>query len=153
MISAYNRPGALIHEFHNTVSLIRTIELLLGIESMNQLDATATPINIFRAEPDLRPYKALLPNVALDNLMTPPARDAATAYWMQRTEEQDLAHADMADPEILNRIIWFSVKGNMPMPKINSLPAFDAMRLGLQEEREEIAEKSAKNKRKSIDLD
>jgi len=154
IISAYNRPGALIHEFHNTVSLIRTIELLLSIEPMNQLDATATPINIFRAEPDLRPYKALLPNVALDNLITPPARDAATAYWMQRTEEQDLAHADMADPEILNRIIWFSVKGNTPMPKINSLPAFDAMRLGLQEEREEIAEERAKKKkRKSIDLD
>src|SRR6185295_12640625 len=144
----YNKPGALVHEFHNTVSLIRTIELLLGIEPMNQLDATATPINIFRAEADLRPYKALLPNVALDNLMTPPARDAATAYWMQRTEEQDLAHADMADPEILNRIIWFSVKGNTPMPKINSLPAFDAMRLGLQEEREGIAEERATKRHK-----
>src|SRR6185369_6266530 len=140
VISAYNRPGALIHEFHSTVSLIRTIELLLGIEPMNQLDATATPMNIFRAEPDLRPYKALLPNVASDNLITPPARDAATAYWMRRTEEQDLAHADMADPETLNRIIWFSVKGNTPMPSVARLPLFDAMRLGLQEEREEIAE-------------
>ena len=141
LISAYNRPGALIHEFHNTVSLIRTIELLLGIEPMNQLDATATPINIFRAEPDLRPYKALLPNVALDNLLTPVARDAATAYWMRRTEEQDLQHADLADPEVLNRIIWFSVRGNVPVPEITRLPAFDAMRLGLREEREEIAEK------------
>ena len=108
---------------------------------MNQLDATATPMNIFRAEPDLKPYKALLPNVALDNLVTAPARDVATAYWMQRTAEQDLAHADMADPEMLNRIIWFSVRGNTPMPAINRLPAFDAMRLGLQEEREEIAER------------
>src|ERR1043165_9278180 len=141
LISAYNRPGALIHEFHNTVSLIRTIELLLGIEPMNQLDATAAPINIFRVEPDLRPYKAVLPNVALDNLITPAARDAATARWMRLTEEQDLAHADMADPEVLNRIIWFSVRGNTPMPQINRLPAFDAMRLGLNEERKEIAEK------------
>src|SRR6185369_9932514 len=90
VISAYNKPGALVHEFHNTVSLIRTIELLLGIEPMNQLDATATPINIFRGTPDLRPYKAVLPNVALDNLITPPPRDAATAYWMRRTEEQNL---------------------------------------------------------------
>jgi YVTN family beta-propeller protein len=147
LISAYNRPGVLIHEFHNTVSLIRTIELLLGIEPMNQLDATATPINIFRAEPDLRPYKALLPTVALDNLVTAPPRDAATAYWMRRTEEQDMAHADMADPEILNRIIWFSVKGNIPMPEISRLPAFDAMRLGLQEEREKIAEKSTIKRR------
>ena len=147
LISAYNRPGALIHEFHNTVSLIRTIELLLGIEPMNQLDATASPINIFRGEPDLRPYKAVLPTVDLENLLTPPPRDAATAYWMRRTEEQDMAHADMADPEILNRIIWFSVKGNIPMPEISRLPAFDAMRLGLQEEREEIAEKSTIKKR------
>ena len=154
LISAYNRPGALIHEFHNTVSLIRTIELLLGIEPMNQLDATATPIVIFRTEADLRPYKALLPNVALDNLITPPARDAATAYWMQRTDEQDLAHADMADADVLNRIIWFSVRGNTPMPKINSLPAFDAMRLGLQEEREEIAEaRATKKHKKRMDLD
>jgi YVTN family beta-propeller protein len=141
LISAYNRPGALIHEFHSTVSLIRTIELLLGIEPMNQLDATATPMNIFRAEPDLRPYKAVLPNVAFDNLVTPATRDAATAYWMRRTEEQDLEHADMADPEVLNRIIWFSVRGNAPMPEIKRLPAFDAMRLGLREEHEEIAEK------------
>ncbi len=140
VISAYNRPGMLVHQFHNTVSLIRTMELLLGIEPMNQLDATATPIDIFRSEPDLRPFKALLPDVALDNLVTPPSRDSATAYWMRRTEEQDMAHADMADPEVLNRIIWFSVKGSTPMPAIARLPLFDAMRLGLQEEREEIAE-------------
>jgi hypothetical protein len=150
VISAYNKPGVLVHEFHNTVSLIRTIELLLGIEPMNQLDATATPINIFRSEPDLRPYKAVLPNVALDNLITPPPRDVATAYWMRMSEEQDLEHADMADPEILNRIIWFSVRGNTPMPSVARLPAFEAMRLGLQEEREEIAESSATKKQRWV---
>jgi hypothetical protein len=47
----------------------------------------------------------------------------------------------MADPEILNRIIWFSVKGKTTFPEIARLPVFDAMRLGLQEEREEIAGK------------
>jgi len=140
LISAYNRPGVLVHDFHNTVSLIRTIELLLGIEPMNQLDATATPIDIFRSEPDLRPYKALLPHVSLDNLLTPPARDGVTAYWMRRTAEQDMAHADMADAETLNRIIWFSVRGDVPMPSVARLPIFDAMRVGLQEESEEIAE-------------
>jgi hypothetical protein len=149
LISAYNRPGLLVHEFHNTVSLIRTVELLLGLEPMNQLDATATPINIFRAEPDLRPYKALLPDVAFDNLVTPPARDAATAYWMRLTSEQDMGHADMADPEILNRIIWFSVRGSLPMPDIARLPAFDAMRLGLAEE--EIAENSKAKKKRDPD--
>ena len=137
LISAYNRPGLLLHEFHNTVSLIRTIELLLGIAPMNQLDATATPINIFRSEADLRPYKALLPEVALDNLMNPPPRDAATAYWMRKTEEQDLAHADMADPLVLNQIIWFSVRSEVRMPLATRLPAYDAMKLGIREEDDE----------------
>jgi YVTN family beta-propeller protein len=136
LISAYNRPGALIHEFHNTVSLIRTIELLLGMAPMNQLDATASPIDIFRAETDLRPYKALLPEVALDNLINQPARDTATAFWMRKTEEQDFSHADMADPFVLNQIIWFSVRRDMPMPLASRLPAYDAMKLGIREEEE-----------------
>jgi len=148
IISAYNRPGLLVHEFHNTVSFIRTIELLLGLPPMNQLDATAAPANIFRNEADLRPYKAILPNVALDNLLSAQTRDTATLYWMKRTEEQDLAHADMADPEMLNRIIWFSVKGHVPMPEIARLPAFDVMRLGLLEDREEIAEREERKESK-----
>jgi len=146
VISAYNRPGLLIHNFHNTVSMIRTMELLLGIAPMNQLDGSAVPMDIFRAQPDLRPYSVLLPNVAPDNLLAQPARDGATAYWMKRTGEQDMAHQDMADPATLNQIIWFSVRGNQPSPTISRLPAFDAMRLGLRstelENRSELAAKS-----------
>ncbi len=56
-----------------------------------------------------------------------------------------MAHADMADPETLNRIIWFSVRGVTPMPPIARLPLFDAMRLGLQEEDEEIADRGKKD--------
>lgn len=135
VISAYNRPGALVHAFHNTVSLIRTMEILLGLSPMNQLDANAVPIDIFREQADLRPFKAILPDVALDNLITPPARDAATAYWMRRTAEQNLTFADMADPRVLNEIIWFSVRGaKSPMPEISRLPAFDAMLPELDDE-------------------
>ena len=106
---------------------------------MNQPDGTAVPMNIFGAEADLRPYEAQLPNVAFDNLITPRARDAATAYWMKRTAEQNMSHADMADPATLNQIIWYSVRGNQPMPAISRLPAFDVMRLGMLEEKEEVA--------------
>ncbi len=141
VISAYNRPGELVHEFHNTVSLIRTLELLLGIEPMNVLDAAAVPIDIFRDEPDLTPYEAILPEVALDNLMNPEPRDAQAAYWAERTLEQNLEHADMADPEVLNRILWFSVRGpHSPMPAIARLPAFDAMRFGIASEADEDEE-------------
>ncbi|HEX8148114.1 MAG TPA: beta-propeller fold lactonase family protein [Pyrinomonadaceae bacterium] len=138
LISAYNRPGALVHEFHNTVSFIRTLELLLGMEPLNLLDATAVPVDIFRREADLRPYRALLPALAPDNLVTAEARDAAALYWMRRTAEQDIEHADMADPRVLNEAIWFSARGAAPpMPAPARLPAFDAMRLGLRAEAEE----------------
>lgn len=140
VISAYNRPGLLVHEFHNTVSMIRTIELLLGMQPMNQLDGTAVPINIFRTEADLRPYEAQIPNVALDNLITPRPREATTAYWMKRTAEQNMSHADMANPATLNQIIWYSVRGNQPMPPVCRLPVFDAMRLGMSQEQEALAQ-------------
>jgi hypothetical protein len=138
LISAYNRRGALVHEFHNTVSFIRTMELLLGLAPMNLLDATAAPADVFRREADLSPYSAVLPDLAPDNLLTPAARDAATLYWMRRTAEQDTQHADMADPRVLNEAIWFSARGaSSPMPDPARLPAFDAMRLGLRAEAEE----------------
>src|SRR5436305_10335774 len=148
LVSAYNRAGALVHEFHNTVSLIRTIEMLLGLAPMNQLDSSATPINIFRAQPDLRPFKAALPDVSLDNLVTPSARDAATLYWMRRTAEQDLEHADMADARTMNAAIWFSVRGaRSMMPGSASLPAFDLMRVGIntEAEREDVERASERN--------
>jgi hypothetical protein len=67
---------------------------------------------------------------------------------MRLTAEQDLAHADMADPDALNRIMWFSVRGRgSKMPGIASLPAFSLMTQGLireadEEEREEELEKA-----------
>jgi hypothetical protein len=43
----------------------------------------------------------------------------------------------MADPWILNQIIWFSARPGRPMPGISRLPAFDAMRLGAKEDDDE----------------
>jgi hypothetical protein len=134
VISAYNKPGALVHEFHNTVSLIRTLELCIGLQPMNFLDANATPMDIFTPTPDLRPYLAQMPKVDLDNLYPPDKPDAAMAYYMQLTEKQDLSRADMADPAELNEIIWFSVMRDRSMPGIARLPAFDLMKQGLREE-------------------
>jgi len=131
-ISAYNRPGALIHNFHSTVSMIRTIEMLLGIAPMNQLDASAVPMDIFQETPDLTPYKAVLPTIAADNLMTQKPKDKATAEWMKKSNRQNFAHADMADPKVLNAVIWFACTGSgSNLPQTAQLPAYQAMRLGI----------------------
>ncbi len=137
VISAYNRRGVLVHEFHNTVSLIRTMELCLGIAPMNFLDANATPIDIFTSTPDLRPFQASLPNVALDNLFPPDNPSAAMLSYMRLTDTQDLEHADMANPRELNEIIWFSVMGERPMPQIARLPAFELMTAGVNPDDED----------------
>jgi YVTN family beta-propeller protein len=137
VISAYNRPGVLVHEFHSTVSLIRTIELCLGIEPMNFLDSNAVPIDIFTDKADLRPFTAVLPNVSLDNLFPPAQPTRAMLDFMRLTDKQDLSHNDMADPRELNEIIWFSVRGNEPMPQPTRLAAFELMRTGIKPEAED----------------
>jgi YVTN family beta-propeller protein len=143
-ISAYNRPGALIHKFHSTVSMIRTMEMLLGLAPMNQLDASAVPMDIFQETPDLTPYKAVLPTIAADNLMVHKPKDKETAAWMRKSMRQDFTHADMADPQVLNAVIWFACKGSGPaMPAPAELPAVQAMRLGIAEE-EQVAKWRAK---------
>jgi YVTN family beta-propeller protein len=144
-ISAYNKPGALIHKFHSTVSMIRTIELLLGIAPMNQLDASAIPMDIFQETPDLTPYKAVLPVIAADNLLTQKPKNKATAEWMKKSNRQDFAHADMADPKVLNAVIWFACTGSgSTVPPAAQLPAYQAMRFGIAKLDE--GEKSASKK-------
>src|SRR6266852_4515107 len=131
-ISAYNKPGALIHKFHSTVSMISTIAMLLGIAPMNQLDASAVPMDIFQETPDLTPYKAVLATIAADNLLTLKPKDKATAEWMKKSNRQNFAHADMADPKVLNAVIWFACTGNgSNMPQTAQLPAYQAMTLGI----------------------
>ena len=112
VISAYNRRGALVHELHNTVSLIRTMELLLGIPPMNQLDAAAVPMTIFQDTADLEPYIARLPEVALDNLVYAAPTSARERYWVGQTAHMSLTTPDAAHPRLLNEAIWFSVRGD-----------------------------------------
>lgn len=129
VISAYNRPGALIHQYHSTVSLIRTMELLIGMPPMNQLDASASPMDIFQPTPDLTPYKAVLPEVAPDNILVQPTSDVETARYIRQSEQQNFTSEDLADPQTLNRIIWFSARGDtQPYPGTAQLAAYDVMR-------------------------
>ena len=138
VISAYNRKGALIHDFHSTVSLIRTMELCLNLPPMNFLDAHAAPMNIFTAQADLSPFAAQLPDVASDNFFPPEKPSQAILKYMKLTDQQDFSHADLANPQQLNEIIWFSVKGNTaPPPEVSRLPAFDVMTAGIKPQVEE----------------
>jgi YVTN family beta-propeller protein len=146
IVSAYNKKGVLLHDFYNTVGLIRTIEILLRIQPMNLLDSTATPIDIFQDIPDLTPYEAALPEVAPDNLMVPEKAIAEMRKYVQLSDEQDLTHPDMADPAVMNRIIWASIRGDgEEMPGVAKLPAFDLMTIGINKDDDDAKEYRAQN--------
>ena len=118
-ISPYTRRKHLDSSFYTTTGMIRSIELMLGLDPMNKFDALSDPmIDCFTDEPDPTPYAATGNNVALDE-RNPSGKKmtAADRYWLEKTEGLDWSHLDAADPYWLNRINWYSFfKGSRPYP-------------------------------------
>lgn len=96
--------GGLLHEQYTTASVLRTIELILGLPAMTPYDAGARPLaEAFTGVPDLRPFDALPAKVDLD------AKNARTAYRAADSAKLDFSRADAADETILNDILRHSV--------------------------------------------
>ncbi len=112
VISPYTRRRAVDSTMYSTSSMLRTVELILGLKPMSQFDAAATPMyNSFQTDPDLRFYEAVPANVALDE------RNSVAAWGSGISKHMDLAKEDAADDLLLNEVIWRSVRGpNNPMP-------------------------------------
>jgi YVTN family beta-propeller protein len=113
-ISPYIRRGAVDSTLYSTSSVVRTIELLLGLPPMSQYDAAATPMYAaFGVTPDLTPYVALAPQV---DVM---AKNQAAAWGAKASARMDFADEDRAPMGALNEILWRSVMGSdaaMPAP-------------------------------------
>lgn len=118
-ISPYTRRAYVDSTFHTTTSMIRSIELMLGLDPMNRFDAMADPLAAcFTDTPDLTPYDRVANNVPLDE-RNPSGRrvSAADRYWRDKTLALDWSHIDAPDPYWLNRINWYSVfRGSRPYP-------------------------------------
>jgi hypothetical protein len=112
LISPYIKRGTVDSTMYSTVSMLRTIELLLGIPPLTQHDAAATAMyNSFAAIPDLSTYKAR--NAEIDML----SKNPANAYGAAIAARMDFSDYDRVDEQALNRILWHSIKGaNVPMP-------------------------------------
>jgi hypothetical protein len=69
VISPYARRGFIDNTHYSTMSVLRTIELLIGLQPMTQFDAAATPVYAaFSAQPDTRPFEAAPPKIPLDEI-------------------------------------------------------------------------------------
>jgi DNA-binding beta-propeller fold protein YncE len=112
VISPYTRRGALDSTLYTTASMLRTIELILGLPAMSQYDAAATPMDAaFTPQPDEKPYSARPARVSLVE------KNASTAYGAEASARMDFDEPDRAPDLELNEIVWKSVHGaESPMP-------------------------------------
>jgi YVTN family beta-propeller protein len=120
VISPYTQTGKVDSHFYSQVSMLRTMELFLGIEPMSQYDAAAVPmIWSFTDKPNFAPYNTLAPSVAPYNTLTPTTQTAVPSNSVM-TQSQMVGQPDQADPQKLNEDIWKAVKGphvRMPEPQ------------------------------------
>ncbi len=114
VVSPYTKRRAVVRTEYNQTSLVRTIELVLGLPPMNQMDASATPMrDCFVEAADLAPYRCRPAAVALDetNAKLDDIRDPEQRRWAQKSMELALDELDEADEDALNRIVWHAMKG------------------------------------------
>jgi YVTN family beta-propeller protein len=132
IISPWAAHGKTISTYYSQISMVRTIEQILGAEPLNQKVAAATPMfDAFQSKPDSTPFTALPNRVSLtENIATPPACGLDTpanpapaagpvpadyvsysVAWEKWARKQHLTgkhpQPDYANPEQMNRYTWY----------------------------------------------
>lgn len=112
VISPFAKRRAVDSTLYTTSGMLRTMELILGMEPMTQYDAAATPMyGAFGPTPVVAPYTALPARIPLDE------KNTSTAWGAEASLRMNLREADLAPELELNEIIWRSVRGaDSPMP-------------------------------------
>jgi DNA-binding beta-propeller fold protein YncE len=99
VVSPYAK-GGVLHGHYATVSALRTMELMLGIQPLSTYDAMAVPLYAaFATIPNLRPYVAIAPQVDLT------ARNLKTAYGSAVSSAIDFSRPDAAPPGLMRDIL------------------------------------------------
>lgn len=117
-ISPYTRRKAVVSEYYNHTSLLRTMELVLGLPAMTRFDRTATPMAAcFTQTPDFSPYQHAPNRTPLDDINRPAAQLKGEARRLAlQCNSLDWSDLDRADPNIVARADWHSRKPDTPFP-------------------------------------
>jgi YVTN family beta-propeller protein len=118
VISPYSRLKNVNHTYYTQPSMVRTIEQILGLPPMNIQDAIANPMtDCFTPTPDLTPYKALQNNIPLDEMTAPVSTLKGKAlHFAKMSMLPEFDGIDSGNDDLLNRILWFAAKGDVPYP-------------------------------------
>ena len=120
VISPYAKRGAVVHTRYDFASVIRSMELILGMRPLTLFDAVATPMyDAFQGAPaNAAPYDPIAPKV--DLLATNPSNTAAASMSARLP-----SGTDRIPQRIMDRLLWESVHGlnsKPPPPGPNAVP-------------------------------
>ncbi|MCK5704642.1 MAG: hypothetical protein KAI29_25995, partial [Cyclobacteriaceae bacterium] len=103
-----------VSTMYSTTSMLRTIELILGLPPMSQFDAASTPMwECFTATPDLTPF------VSLDATYDIHEMNMDKNAISRLSDSFNLEEIDAAPDHLFSQVIWKTVKGldsEMPAP-------------------------------------
>ncbi len=109
--SPWAKRGAVDSQLYTNAGMLRTIELILGLQPMSQFDAGATPMfESFSSRPDLSPYVHRPARVDLKEM------NMAGAYGQERSDKMNWRVADVVPPDEVNEILWFNARGPLAPP-------------------------------------
>jgi hypothetical protein len=115
VVSPYTKRKFVDSTMYSTASMLRTMELILGLRPMSQFDASAAPMShSFTHLANYAPYKSVVPAVKLNEM------NQKTAWGSELSRKMDFTKEDAADDLLLNEVVWRSIKGAespMPAPK------------------------------------
>jgi YVTN family beta-propeller protein len=121
VVSPYTKRRQAVGTRYNQTSLMRTMELILGLPPMNQLDAAATPMfECFTEKPDFTPFTAVPNVIPLDTINPPPEKisDSVLRQDAIVSAQLPLDKLDACPEDVFNRIIWRAMKGSQaPYPE------------------------------------
>jgi len=135
IVGPYVRHGAVVSRYFTTVSMMRTIEEVLGIKALGLPDSVSRPMSaVFSTSQKSWSYTARVPEVLrATQLPLPPAAGGTSPatltalprhdaeYWAERTQGFDFSVEDRLDTDKFNLILWQGIKGEgEPYPEERS---------------------------------
>jgi YVTN family beta-propeller protein len=131
VLSPYIKRGITDSTLYSTSSMVRSIELLLGLPPMSQYDAAAMPMYAsFGTTAQVAPFNMILPKIDVN------AKNKDGDYGSEESSRMDFSDVDRAPMHPLNEIIWKSIKGAsspMPPPVHRFRPLIDAGDMAVKE--------------------
>jgi len=119
IISPYSKKYQVIHKVYTQLSVLHTIERILGIPPMNINDMSA-PImyGCFTNKSDFTPYTHVKNQIPLDNMNPKPSELSGLARkWSQIASKMGTKLDNPNNDDLINKMIWYSIKGyHTPYP-------------------------------------